>query len=619
MKKWLSLAFLILLLPFASAMLVIDGPSKETYGVGENIDSTITITPDHHTFGMLKLLISCTQEVQVFSKVINLDKDKTETINQQLSAPPNYQGTCKVKAILSESGQQDMNAESKEFTISSELNGNFTYGKSKVQLGKLITINGNIYRLNGEEVNGIATLYLKLANTTAIAKSVNVDKGVFVYSENSAGFIPGDYEVQITVNDVKGSSHIFNLETLSIVDDIIVTIALDNLQILPGDDASVSGTATAAANDEISDAKVQIVFGGVEYDTKLSGGKFSMKFKIPTDFKSGDENVYVTIEDEFGNRGENFAVANIIPIPTELNFTVEGEFAPGQTIKIKPYLHDQAGADISKPMKIEIISSKGDVVFEKELSTGEEAEYSLLTSAPKGKWKVKATGDGLEATRTYNIEDFITLNYRIEGYNLIVENFGNAKYKGGLEIAYSKDGKDTNIVKQVSIGSGEALNIDLAVGMESGTYDINVGDKSFTGVSIIGKTQSAINWEYLAYGIVGLAILVIFMLIINSLRKHHKTKKKDKSAPWDEEKARQRILEDLKTTHKKEKRPMSGFRPGERKEEFVFGSHDPETIFGSKRKKQRHQEQSSSWGSNDYQPPKNDDKKDGGGLFNMFG
>src|SRR3989344_8792687 len=102
MKGWLTLFFLLLLMPLAYASVTGEGPSKDTYGVGENIDSTITIVPDHHTFGMLKLMIVCTQEVQVFSKVINLDKDKSEVISQQLSAPPNYQGSCKIKAILSE-------------------------------------------------------------------------------------------------------------------------------------------------------------------------------------------------------------------------------------------------------------------------------------------------------------------------------------------------------------------------------------------------------------------------------------------------------------------------------------------------------------------------------------
>ena len=614
MRKLVILIVVLLSLPIVNAGLTINELAKDIYGVGEDIDTTVMITTDHHVFGMLKMHISCEKEFQVFSKVINLDKNKTQTFYQALSAPPDMQGECRIRAVLSEEGQEDLVAETAEFEISSELVGVFKFSSKQVQLGNPIDITGTIFRLDGEGVDGHAFVYMKQGNSTALVKTVDISEGAFLFNESSSGFIAGDYNIEVDVNDVKGSNFKFKLESITIVDELKLNISASETLVVPGKEVRITGSAMAILEQDIETADVQVVFGGTEYKTQLSNGKFEVTITVPEKFKSGTENVYATIEDINGNRGESAIPIEIVAVPTTLNFTMQGELKPGSMVTIIPHLYDQADMPMNESVDVQIEDPDGDDVLEIQVTTGNPAEYTLAPSSEVGDWVVSVSASTLENSQTYYIGELIDLDYRIDGATLYVTNAGNTKYKGDLNIRLNSLGQDTNIVKKVSIGVKEEIAVNLAAGIASGTYDVYVDDAVFTGISITGERKGFnIDFVLLEYIILGAGVLVILWLFFRSHRRYLERVKqhyRDKGLS-KENSNRKHILSEMKHS----KKDKIGFKPKEQHDEYVVGSHDPETIFGRKRQKQREE-----WGSSSYEPPKNDDDKKGdGGLFNMFG
>ena len=508
---FLAVMLSIVFLPMADAEISINGPGKSAANIGDEIVMNGHLMRDADTIGTFKLVLSCTTEQQLLAKSISLKANVKKDFSENLVIPEYLEGDCVIKALLDQAGKIIDQASSPTFTISRDLSGSFKIDKEKIKRGDSLTIDAAITKLDGTQFNGIATLHFKQGGTDVFVDTVQINKGKFVYKYNTKENPSGQYIVDAVVQDVYGNAKIFQAGTFLILGDMLIFAEPDKLHYMPGDDAKVSGEATIL-DRPVDDANVKLKLDENTAETDVSKGKFSKSIQVPYTITSGTHVVDVSIEDEFGNRG-NVQVSIIVdPAPTKLDFAKEKEsYLPGEVIKIVPVLLDQAGNVIDTEIGVIISNPKGKETFTDTIKSNSEYEFHLADSALPGAWNIHLFAMEKEHDGTIMIGEKTVIDYVILNQTLYITNSGNVRFSSPVKVEYKSLDKIFTFVKEFTIGTNETAAVDLAKGVEPGVYDIYVADKVFEDVAI---TKSGWPADKIITFLLGLIALVLIILLI---------------------------------------------------------------------------------------------------------
>ena len=585
MKQGAIVMVCILLAQSAFGLILLDNTESNTYNLGDDIKISGYIIQDKDLRGKFQLELQCQEKIPLLIRYLTLRRGEKLDIKENLAVPLSMKGDCAVIASIISDNILVEQAKTNNFKITEELNGTFSLENNLIQLGKPLELKGKVQKLNGDVLNGIATIYLLSNNEINLIEAVELTEGILDYTYDTINNLPGDYTINIEVNDVYGNKALFtNVVKFTIINEISVFAETNKESALPGTTITVFGSANTILKESIEGGTATIAIEGQTYTANVRrNGQFDLKIDLSENIKSGKLNIRVTVDDEAGNTGDTETSVEVIPVPTYIEIEVEESvFKPEEEISIKPLLFDQASDLLEELVNIEIKDNNGKTVFQDSVKSGAPISYLLPQGASPGVWKVIAYTTKLRSEANLYVGQLYSLDFRLENETLVILNTGNIKYTEPIEIRLTGAETSSIVTKKTSILPDNELRINLAREVKPGVYDVEIKDKKFENVRLtsrgINLNTNFIYWSLVIIVIVLLIYLAFFRTkrrLIKKLRKLREIKKLHKHHPKDNiddvnvqfrnqllkqvESRDRKIKENLKFNLKKERKTGKGF------------------------------------------------------------
>ena len=574
MKGWclaIILVLVLLAMNSVNASIIINGPAEDKLNFGDkiNIDGYILRANDLIGFFKLNLVCEDNEDKVLLIRSVSLRKDIKYEFGDSLPVTPGNEGGCYILGSLEEAGKLIESSESKKFKITNELIGSFELKSNKLQVGREVSLKGEITKLDEEKAEGIAIIYFKKAGVDYMVDSVNVKGGKFEYVKDTTNNPSGVYDIIVEVNDIYGNNYEFNnISKLTLISEIYIFAKAEKENVIPGSTLKIIGEAKTILQEPIENGKIRIYFLDKVYESELRRSKFEYALLIPENIKSGKHIINVTIEDELGNRGGTESSFNADIVPTELKVELnKQEFNPGDNIILRPLVFDQAGDLIKDAIEIEVVDAEGKSIYSITKESNENVEFMLSKSAAPGNWKIKTSATGIKGNSEFSVNKIEDASYMIRDNILYINNIGNVPFKKTIEIKFSGLGKESMISKKVSLKVNQSISFELGNEVEAGAYDISVDDKLYKDISITGEGPRDYTLLWWSLEILGAVIIVLVLAlvfirkrrsIINKLREGRNRQKILKDMPRNKPEIKERELspEEKKQKNIKEFRDM---------------------------------------------------------------
>lgn len=512
MIKRLLLIF-ILLMPIVSAELVIQGPSQTTFNLGDEINVFGYVLQPSNMVAQFKLILSCGSDRLLMIRTISLSANIKKEFSETFPITYLEDESCKIKAVLQQGNNILEQSESNEFTISKQLSGNFEINKNILRLGEELKITGEVYKLNGNPIDGTGTIYFKQENEDYLIDSIQITDGAFTYITQTRENPAGIYSIEFQANDISGNQETFLVGTFEIISTINISAEINKLHVLPKEKIKIFGEASIL-DKPIEKGKVRITLEEQEYSVDLVKSSFTHTILIPEDIASGKHDIEVFIEDEYGNTGS--AEVSIIVIPKYSGIEIlkdKDSYYPGDIVKVTPILRDQAGDIIEKEVVIKIHTPDKKEAITDKIMSNSLYEFTLLSNAPPGTWVVEILSDSIKERINIFVNEKTQLEYTLINQTLLITNIGNIEFDGPIKIELKGFEKATTLIKDISIDVNETVKIPLWKDVKTGVYDIQIEDKRFTNVEIVGKPKKDHPW--IIYVLILIVLLIIIFLLLN--------------------------------------------------------------------------------------------------------
>lgn len=522
MKKRIFLFLVVLfVIQTASATITLDGLSS-VYNKGEIVEIKGTILEDTKIDGQLEFKLQCGNLILSYPKVsikIDANTPKSYSIpNFQIN--PAVEDECYINISLL---SQEIIIEEKlsdNFTISKDLNGEFTIYPIQVQLGKSFTLYGrDIFNLNDKSVTGTAEIFFKKDDEKFYVKNVKVNDGILEFVYDTSQKEPGEYMIGVLVNDLLGNKKLFeDVVKFTIVDEIYIFVEPFQSKVKPGETIRIVGEARTILREIIKEGFINIILDDQIYATGLKDSVFSYDLKLSENIKTGKHTMYFSIDDPDGNWGNTDRSLNIEAIPTELTLTsYQDSVRPGDVLEIMPMLYDQANEFIKEDISVALTNPNGATIFLSSVTGNDKLAIGIPQFSIPGVWTIKAAFGDLIYEEEVQVEEVEKIETRIVNDTLYVTNLGNVDYNKPITLNFNGD--EFTLIRKISISPNETTIIDLSKEVPSGQYDVGitgaaiVGTTTFNDVVIFGKNKKSLNIIYsilLILLIASLAYLIIF-------------------------------------------------------------------------------------------------------------
>ena len=530
MKRGLMscLVAVLFLVPFVAAEMSLQGPSKGSFSLGEEIVISGSITRSTDTFGLLKFELVCNDKETVLVKSMSLKADVKKEFSETIAVNKFLSGECKIRAFLEVDSNNVEEATSSQFTLSDELLANIKLDKTSVQLGDTITLEGTVTKPNGDNIDGSAKIIFTKGSTVYLQEVVQIKKGKLSYEYNTKDNPAGTYKITVTVADAYNNKKEFVVEDFTIRGEITLTAALEKETLLPGEKLVFSGTATTSDN-KVKKGTVRVRFNDAQYETTISRGSFEAGITLPKDIKSGTHAVNLVAEDDFGNRKEATFDITIEQVPTTLNIKLNKQaLKPEEQLSIQPTLTDQADDLITTTVDLKLVDADGDLVFQEQVASGGETALLLPKDAVPGEWELQASALDVTTKKTLAIGDVAALQFAVAGDMLKVTNTGNVYVNQEINIAFTSENEKRlqGITETIKLDPNEVQVVDLAVGIDPGTYTVRVAGNEFQNIIIIETRSKGIAWSMI---LIPLLIVLVLLFLLSKMKRggnkhhHHKT------------------------------------------------------------------------------------------------
>lgn len=198
MRYVLILAFIFLIVPFASAELIFDQP-QSVYSMGDTLTTHLSVSAPHATGDFLLVMLDCgDQDLELYRTTLTLAQGDTKKIDLETALTPTIvgtlRGTCDLKASFD--GQE---ATSQSFELSSDVHVEFSLDGSLYNPQDSLMITGSATKANGETVDGYVETTLEPSN---LSLKTTVTKGSFSLNFTLPETIPpGTYILKARVYD----------------------------------------------------------------------------------------------------------------------------------------------------------------------------------------------------------------------------------------------------------------------------------------------------------------------------------------------------------------------------------------------------------------------------------
>ncbi len=521
MKLSLILMILIFLMPLVSADITVNDLLQEKYNLGDKIATSGRIITNDNYKGFLNYNLICPDMQKPLSPLsVSITGQEAYTFSEERQILEGN-GLCFIELSLNQETVKTNN-----FTITKELDADFSISDSSVKLGEELKITGSVFKLNGVNVNGLATITLKVDGTPYIIDAKDIINGDFEYTNTLSSLPAGHYIVDVYVKDLYNNERLFeNITSFDVSNQLNVIGSISKLDAKPGDVITLEGEVRDAEDNPVSnDVNAYVEVNGQDRrDLTITNGKFKTKVTLKTDTRSGNNKIQVIAEDKFGNIGEESFFVAVEAIPTKLEIKTPSEAGnPGKELSISLILYDQANDEINgKSAKLKIKDSENDKIIEEAVLSGDAFKLNLLNSAKPGQWNVNAELAGLKQSATFNVNELKKLDIKLNGQILSLYNDGNVKYEESLELNFN----GLKISEDINLKPMQTEDLELYDEIDGGVYELKVysdgQELNFGNVTVndqrtaFGKiTGAVVGGADGKLWIIILAVLIIILLLL---------------------------------------------------------------------------------------------------------
>ena len=306
----------------------------------------------------------------------------------------------------------------------------------------------------------------------------------------------------------------------------IITTTLDEFpeSVAPEKSILIEGTAVKA-NGQNVDGFMSFILGGgsleenIEIADTVKNGYFHLNTSLPKDTAAGEYSARVDVyeQDKYGNKSNDGFVdftLTVTQVPTSLELMIDDKtILPGDSLQIKPVLHDQTGVSIGSNVKLTIKDQKDKIIEQTEIPTDEYYEFPIEDGYPPSNWSISISSKDFEVDDKFYVGIKETAQIDIINNTVIMTNTGNVNYN---ETAIIKLGNDTlNIDAYIPIGEARKYTLTAP----DGEYEVEVisedGDNRVSKTVML--TGNAISINELNEGIlnkVKFSIVWIFIIAV---------------------------------------------------------------------------------------------------------
>tara|TARA_Y100000310_G_scaffold177051_1_gene177148 strand:+ start:2833 stop:4752 length:1920 start_codon:yes stop_codon:yes gene_type:complete len=511
------LLFIISIAGIASAEMVVNGPEQTSANIGDELIINGYVLLEEDIIGLLKFNLNCAGDSSaLLVKSISLKAGEKKDFIEELAISYGKEGTCSVDVILESAGSIIDSKQSSTFIITSDLTGSFSLSLDTAQAGENIKVGGNVFEQNGDPVDGFGVVSLKKDGDIYFSDSFDVKNGIVGYTIDTSDIPGGKYEVNVEVRNVFGNFITGNAGKFTLISDIEVNAHTEKVHYLPSEKVKLTGTASVIEG-KLKKGSAYITIDEESYEVNVKNGNFDLSIELAENIKSDKHQLNVRVEDDSGNVGTYSFSIIVDPIPTEVIVAVNKEaVVPGEKISIKAFLNDQGGDMIEGILVIKVVDDKGDVFYDTAKESGEQFDVALGDVVP-GNYFIRASFGDLKGERLFTVGKVIKLEYEVDGQVLVVKNTGNVPYEGPLNIEMVGELKTSSISEEIKLKMGEEEEIDLGVGMITGTYKVTVDDRIFEDVVVVSSKK--ISYQWIAYAATLWLVLLLWFFWKKSKRR----------------------------------------------------------------------------------------------------
>jgi len=492
----ISMVLVLLLMPFVSAKIVILNNFKDMYNLGDTVTVDGYIVAASTADALFSLELQCPGYSKVNSVNLKINKGQKVTFSSlgtsNFILPSDIEGVCDVEATFN--GES---ANSDSFTVLNDLLGLFDVGADQYQLGDTLTLSGIVFKLDGSDVSGSVTIFLKKEGSYAIQfDTEQVTNGGLDYSKQLSNLEYGKYYVDIKVVDGAGNSQYFEaVDSFTLNNLLTVRASTSKYHYEPGEEVVVTGEIDTTADTSTLD--VTIAFDTLRYTTKPSGTSFEYRFFVPKNMKSGDYELSVSVKDSYGNTGSDDFVLTVKQIPTTIaNDLSKTSYNPGETLSFEIDLLDQSGKAMTEDVQVSITDPNNQKLYSGLVNTGQNIELEFGKYATPGTYTITSiySAKNLEDTDRVTVAEIKGINSELDGETITLRNDGNVAYDDRVDIILvtEEDGKKFYYVlaKDVTLDPGKEQSFDLSYEVPAGKYSIVVDDGT-TDISSLDDEELA--------------------------------------------------------------------------------------------------------------------------------
>ncbi len=577
-----SILFLIIVtisfisISIANAQVNLNPLEKKSYNKGDLITISGSISSDQTQTLPLKIFLNCdTNQIQVHTKNYDLQEGQEVSFTQEITVPISMSGQCIVIATL---GQEK--AESDPFVITKSLKGTFTLTPIQVQSGGSFEFFGTVTKLNGEKVDGYATIYLEKDGENFLTTNQVIQNGKIDFKEKISDVPEGSYHINVEIKDIFGNEEFFyNTKILNVYTTLKITATTDKTSYNPKETIKLTGDIKATVGATLDEGTVIIGFDSNDYDTQIIGGKFRFDIPVSSTISSGTNQIDITVKDNQGNIGQKSIKVSIIPKEIRLEASLDKDtYLPKEIMSITPNLYDQAQDLINKKINVVIFDARNGKVLDRSLQTVQAYQFKLDPYAIPGTWKITLKSSILEHELTFVIEEVEEVNIALDGQSIVVTNIGNVKYNNNILIeAINDKGESNTISLRTKIDPSQELFFPLYKELPAGNYDeirIKDRDQTFFNVdvrddrtfaqkagdfmsqatgSVVGASGTTSNNGPILYSLIAiiLLLLVIVFIRLKARRKKERFRQREIKAGQQAKKYLQETVAPQKKTYGK--------------------------------------------------------------------
>ena len=533
MKRGLIVLFLLLIIPLASAEIVLND-NFGTHNLGDTVSvEGYILLNEKVNSDIFRADLLCGNSVFTLPifKSIEVKKDIKYFFNEDARLlTGGYKGECSIRVSFHGESQTSEN-----FEISDELKGDVFLNKEKFQLGDILNINGDVLYLDNDKFDpGIGIITLSKDDEDYFGDVIEIFSGNVEYNTLLKDLPSGIYSVNLEVNDFYGNKKMFDLGSIELTNKLSADTTTNKDDYLPEEKIEVKGKI----NDGTGGYKVTIEFGNQTYEETYEKMEFDYFINLEKNIKSGNHDLTIRINDEFGNYYENELNINIIGVPTTLKASVDKEsYMPEDKVEIFSTVYDQGEELYSDSINLRILDPKNREISNVDVSSGSVYGLELEKYAIPGDYRIEVKSTDFKKDILFKVNELEKIDAYYEDNQLKISNEGNVNIDNQITIYLDDKSFNFNLKSSPS----EIEGYDLKGKLKEGNYnlkvklnyqEIDVGEVYIEKGGLSAMLTGALtyeggvrSWVYLIISVIVIAVILYFVFRSSGKKEEYYRKK----------------------------------------------------------------------------------------------